>query len=145
MIFTCEDIGQNAILRKIAKICVFWLFNRLFYSGRNDDIWPKIGHLEAEEAQKTIVHQKIVFRAHFKKIEKNRHFYSKNALKKFSKSILTGRSCPDNKSISLEDTSYRAPQSPVLWSLSPASYHIPPHVEFSWWNIQSPLFSVFST
>ena len=74
---------RTRFYEKIAKICVFWLFNRLFYSGRNGDIWPKIGHLGAEEAQKTIEHQKIVFRAHFEKIEKNRHFYPKNTLKNF--------------------------------------------------------------
>ena len=83
MIFACEGMAQNAILRKIPKICVFWLFNRLFYSGRNGGIRSKIGHLGAEEAEKTIEHQKIVFRAHFEKIEKNRHFYPKNALKNF--------------------------------------------------------------
>ena len=126
MIFAYEGMAQNAILRKIAKIYVFWLFDRLLHSGRNGDIWPEIGHLGAEEAQKTIEHQKIVSRAHFEKIEKKSSFYPKNGLKKFSKSIFTGRSCPDNKSISLEDTSYRAPQTPILWALSPASYHIPP-------------------
>ena len=102
------------------------------HSGQNDDIWPEIGHLGPGEPQETIEYQKIVFGAHFEKIEKNRDFCPKNACEKFSKSIFTGRSCPDNKSISLEDTSHRAPQTPILWALSPASYHIPPHVEFPW-------------
>ena len=58
--------------------------------GRRSDIWG------AKEAQKTIEHQKIVFRAHFEKIEKNRHFYPKNALKKifkvdFHRAILPGQ------------------------------------------------------
>ena len=61
---------RTRFYEKIAKICVFLLSNRLSYSGRNSDIWPKIGHLEAEEAQKTIEHHKIVFSAHFEKIEK---------------------------------------------------------------------------
>ena len=74
---------RTRLYEKSQKYAFFDFFNRLFYSSQNSDMWTKIGHLGAKEAQKTIEHQKSAFRAHFEKIEKNRHFYPKNALKKF--------------------------------------------------------------
>ena len=53
------------------------------HSGQNDDIWPEIGHLGLGEPQETIEHQKIVFMAHFEKIEKNRDFCPKMHVKNF--------------------------------------------------------------
>ena len=88
--------GAERDFTKNPKNMRFWLFNRLFYSGRNGDIWPKIGHLGAKEAQKTIEHQKIVFRAHFEKIEKKSSFLLKKCTKKifkvdFHRPILPGQ------------------------------------------------------
>ena len=76
-------MAQDAILRKIAKIYVFWLFDRLPHSGRNGDIWPEIGHLGLGEPQETIEHQNIVFRPHFEKIEKIVIFTQKMHVKNF--------------------------------------------------------------
>ena len=141
---------RTRFYEKIAKICVFWLFNRLCYSGRNGDIWPKIGHLGAEEAQKTIEHQKIVFRAHFEKIEKNRHFYPKNALKNifkvdFHRAILPGQqidiarryilSGPPKPYIVVFFTSF-LPHSPTCW-ISLVKY--PKSTFFGFFHLSGPL------
>ena len=72
--------------------------------GRKSAIWSP-GRLRKRQNTKKLYLGHIL-----RKSKKNRHFYPKSALKKFSKSIFTGRSCLDNKSISLEDTSYRAPK-----------------------------------
>ena len=150
MTFACEGMAQNAILGKIAKIYVFWLFNRLFYSDRNGDIWPKICHLGNEEAQKTIEHQRIVFRAHFEKIEKkNSHFYPKNALKifkvDFHRAILPGQqidiarryilSGPPNPCIVGFITSF-LPHSPTCWIFMVEN---PKFTFFGFFHLSGPL------
>ena len=87
--------------------------------------------LEPGECPETIQDVYIGIRAHFAKIEKNRHFRFKKSIKKFSKSIFAGRLIPDNKSILLEETSHRAPQAPIKWAPPLAPYHISPLPQIS--------------
>ena len=93
MIFAYEDMAQNAILRKIAKIYVFWLFDRLPHSDRNDDIWPEIGHLEPGEPHETIEHQKLYLGYVLRKSKKivifTSKMHSKNFQSRFSPADVT--------------------------------------------------------
>ena len=150
MIFAYEGVAQNRILQKIVKIYVFWLFHGLPHSGRNDDIWPEIGHLGPGESQETIEYQKIVFGAHFEKIEKSRHFYPKKCTKKifkvdFHRAILPGQqidiarryilSGPPNPYIVGFITSF-LPHSPTCW-ISVVKY--PKSTFFGFFHLSGPL------
>ena len=85
----------------------------------------------AGEPQETIEYQNIVFGTHFEKIEKIVIFAQKMHVKNFQ-----SRFSPAD--LARTTNRYRSkihpigPQTPVLWALLPASYHILPHVEFTW-------------
>ena len=90
-------------LQKPPQNQIFWIFH----------IWPEIGHLRSRKFPETIKYPYMTFKAHFRKIEKNRHFRPKIPYPKFSRSILAGRWFPDNTVIWPADRPHRAPQTPT--------------------------------